>query len=265
MRAFLILIFLGTGGLFTSCSSTLDFHVPTQSFSSPEVVGETLGVTAQAAFSNSTKFRLARLEQAAIFSSQVDISTEEGTTKDNILNTSAALGLGNAVEATYRAYADSPNLIGAKVQLIGRDEGQKLEGIKLSLHAGYGSGQVDNKSLSASNGSGTTREYNSTLDIEAYELGSSLGYRLSETFMPYLSYNFLSYDAEGNLSSASFTDQTITGRAKVRSTQLGLLINKSRFYLQLEGGHAKSTWRGADSRDDYTLGLSLGMRIFTAS
>jgi hypothetical protein len=251
--------------LLSSCSSTLDFHVPTQSFSSPEVVGETLGFSAQTSFTNSTKFRLASLEQSAIFSSQVDISTEEGTSKDNTLNGTAALGLGQAVEAIYRRYTDSPDLLGAKVQLLGRDGPKKNEGWKMTLHGAYGKGEVDNKSLSVSNGSGTTRVYNSVLDIKAYELGGSFGYRMNEYFLPYLSYNYRSYDAEGNLSSTSFTDQVINGRAKVRSTQLGILLNKNKFFIQFEGGHARSSWRNAKDRDDYTLGLSLGLKFLPNS
>ena len=251
--------------LLGSCSTTLDFHVPTQSFSAPEVLGESLAVSTQATFSNSTKYRLSRLEQSSIFSSQIDVSTEEGTTKDNILNFTGAVGLGNAVEATYRSYADSPNLVGAKVQLLGRDGVKKKEGLKLSLQAGYGTGEVDNKTLSSSNGSGTTRSYNAVLDIDAYELGGSFGYRLNEYFLPYLSYSFRSYDATGNLTSASFTDQTIRGRAKVQSTQLGLLMSKNKLFIQFEGGHARSSWRGADERDDYTLGLSIGLRFLPNS
>jgi hypothetical protein len=229
------------------------------------VVGKTLGVKAQGTFSNSTKYRLARLEQAAIFSSQVNVSTEEGTTKDNVLNGSLGLGLGNAVEATYRAYTDSPDLIGAKVQILGRDGFKKKEGLKLSLFGGYGAGEVDNKTLSASNGSGTTRNYNSVLDIKAYELGTSFGYRVNEALLPYLSYTYRSYDSTGTLSSSGLANQIIDGRAKVQSAQFGLLLSKNSFFLQLEGGYAKSSWRNADERSDYTLGLSIGLQFAQGS
>ena len=45
-----------------SCSTTLDFHMPTQNFSSPEVVGKSLGLRGQGTLSNSTKFKVATLE-----------------------------------------------------------------------------------------------------------------------------------------------------------------------------------------------------------
>lgn len=260
-----VILILGLLCFFASCSSTLDFHVPTQSFSSPEVVGKTLAVKTQASFSNSTKYRLARLEQAAIFSSQVNVSTEEGTTKDNVFNATLGLGLGNAVEATYRAYTDSPDLLGAKVQIVGRDGVKKNEGIKLSVFGGYGSGEVDNKTLSASNGSGTTREYNSVLDIKAYELGTSLGYRVNQYLLPYLSYAYRSYDSEGTLTSSGLSDQVINGRAKVQSAQVGILLSKEKLFLQFEGGFAKSKWRDAEERDDYTLGASLGLQFASGS
>lgn len=212
-------------------------------------------------YTNSTKFLLAQLEQSTIFSSQIDVSTEEGTVKDNVLNLTGGLGLGNAVEITYRAYSDSPDLLGAKVQILGRDGGKRERGVKFSVLGGYGSGETDNSTISASNLSGGTRSYNSTLDVKSYELGAVLGYRLTNSFLVYLAANYRSSEAEGNLTSASFPDQVLRNDAIIRSGQLGIQVNKDEKYVLLEGGFATSIWKGLASRDDYTLGLSVGFAI----
>lgn len=253
------LILLCLLSFLVSCSSTLDFHVPTQSFMTPEVVGETLGFRGQATFSNSTKFRLASLEQRAIFSSQIDVSTEEGTSKDNVLNGTAGLGLGNAVELTYRAYADSPDLVGGKVQVWGRDGGKREEGLKASLFGGYGEARTDDDSLTASNLNNGSRTYKSTLDVKSYELGATVGYRINKFFLTYLSGNYRSSKAEGTLTSSSNPTVNLSNDAIVRSLQSGLQVNKEKAYILLEGGYAKSIWKGLDPRDDYTLGISIGL------
>jgi hypothetical protein len=109
-----IISILAISTFLVSCSTTLDFHIPTQSYMTPEVVGKTLGFRAQGTYSNSVKYRLAKLEQAAIFSSQINVSTDEGSSKDNVVNATLGLGLGNSVELYYRSYSDSPSLFGVK-------------------------------------------------------------------------------------------------------------------------------------------------------
>lgn len=245
----------------SSCSSTLDFHVPTQNFQTPEVVGDTVGFRGQMTYTNSTKFLLAKLEQSTIFSSQIDVSTEEGTIKDNVLNFTAGLGLGNAVEVTYRAYSDSPDLLGLKVQILGRDGGKREEGVKLSVFGGYGAAEVDNSNLTASNLNGGTRSYNSTLDVKSYEIGTVVGYRFTSWFLTYLGLNYRGSEAEGNLTSDSYPNQVLRNDAIIRSAQLGFQLNSGEKYVLLEGGFATSIWKGLASRDDYTLGLSVGFAV----
>ncbi|MEC7276779.1 MAG: hypothetical protein VXV96_10700 [Bdellovibrionota bacterium] len=242
-----------------SCSSTLDFHVPTQNFSTPEVVGDTLDIRTQVTYTNSTRFELASLERDNIFSSSATISTEKGTTKDNVLNGNIGIGLKDFMEFTYRSYSDSPDLFGVKFQLVGRDQGEKKEGLKLSLLAGYGNSTTDNDTITATNGSGTTRTYTTKLDVESFEVGGVIGYRVNHWFLPYLAYNFRSSDAKGLLSSAVFTDVNLRNKAKVFSTQLGIQLNSQDSYFLFEGGHNRSEWGGLEPLDDYTLGLALGL------
>lgn len=244
----------------SSCSSTLDFHTPTQNFSSPEVVGKSLRVRMQATYSNSTKFELASLERNTIFDSSVDVSTERGSRKDNVLNGTGGIGLGNALEVTYRSYSDSPDLLGLKAQVYGRDGGEKKEGLKMSLLAGYGNAETDNDSLTVTRLDGSDqRTYNSTLDVETLELGAVIGYRINKTFLPYFAYNYRQSDAEGTLDSTLSTDVNIASKAKINSYQIGLQISSQKLYLLFEGGYARSEWANLTPEDDYSLGFAIGL------
>ena len=260
-KQYSLFYFLFIAFFLCSCSTTLDFHVPAQVFMTPEVIGKTLGVRTQGDFSNSTKFQLARLEQSNIFSSQINVSTEQGTVKDNSLNLMGALGLGTFTEVYLRRYHDAPLFYGVKVQLIGSGEDKREEGYKFSVFGGYGSDEVDRKSITATNGSGGSRTYDAVLDIDAYELGATLGYRLSKKVLPYLSYSYRSFDASGDLTSPTEQDLMISGIADVKSVQFGTVIDIEKTYCLIEAGYVQSKWRDSSARDDYSLGVSFGARF----
>jgi hypothetical protein len=250
--------------LFTvSCSTTIDFHVPTQSFVTPEVVGRTLGGRAQATYSNSVKYRVARLEQASIFSSQINVSTEEGSTKDNIVNATFGLGLGNAVELYHRLYMDSASIWGAKLQLLGRDGETRSEGYKMAFFAGGGSGTVDEKTITATNGDGASRSYNAVLKVRGLEYGFSLGHRFNKNFLLYTSGTVREHKAKTELTSDSYDDLSIVGRSQMKQLSIGLTIDSSdkSIYVIAEGGWVELQWKDQKNSYDYALGASIGLRF----
>ncbi len=261
-HAQLISVYLLIAGLLllSSCSTTLDFHVPTQSFSTPEVLGDTLRFRGQGEFSNSTKYSLAKLEQETIFSQQFNITTEKGAAKDNVLNFTGGVGVGSAVELTYRAYPDYPDLFGAKVQILGRSREKNSKGWKLSLFGGYGQGEVDNTSFETSSPGSGSRTYRAKLNIKAYEFGASIGHQINKNFLPYLSAVIRNAEAEGKLNSTSNSEVKINRTAKIGSLQLGIQANSTSGgnYLLLETGYTKSKWGKYSPREDYTLGRTIG-------
>lgn len=245
--------------LIVSCSTSLDFHSPTQNFITPEVAGRTARLRGQIEYSNSTKFRMAELEQETIFSSQVNVSTEKGTTKDNILNGMLGVGLGNSVEVHFRNYSDSADILGVKVQLLGRDGGTLKEGVKASVFLGAGSSETDDDNLTASNLSGTTRVYRSTLNVSTVEYGAVVGYRFNQKVLTYLSLAKRDSEAEATLTSSEHSNLEINADATITNAQLGLQGNNDDLYFLLEAGYARSKWQGLEARNDYSLGLGIGL------
>lgn len=241
------------------CSSTIDFHVPTQNFMTPEVEDDEFSFRTQLSFQNSTRFELASLERGDIFDDGSGlVDTEQGTVKDNLLTGMLGLGLSNTVEVFYRAYADSPDVIGAKLQILGRT-GQPTRGPKLAVWMGGGSSEYDNDTFSPSSLTGDTREYTYESEGFIYEVGVVAGFRLNSKVLPYLSAAFRRTLAESRLTSDTFENLTIKNQAIIKNVVLGLQTRfDSGTYFMFEGGYASSEWKGIESRDDYSLGISIG-------
>lgn len=253
---FLSLLFL------TACSTTVDFHGSTNVFTGPEVIGKTLGFDGQLGLGNSTKFVLASLEQKAIFSSQIIANTDSGMNKDNNLNSHLGLGLGESFELYYRLLGDSPDPFGIKWQIIGSGINKKTEGFKFLIFGGVSGEFKDTGTLTASNGRGAKRSYDSSLKVSMTEFGSSLGYRVGPRGVFYITPFYRQYRAEANLTSASYPQILIDKNALVRGIALGAMIYfHSMIVMNLETGYAHSQY-SSSSLDDYTLGGSLGFNIF---
>lgn len=249
--------------LLSGCSTTIDFHGSTNVFTGPEVIGKTFGFTGQLGFGNSTKFKLASLEQKAIFSSQAVANTDSGMIKDNNFNSHLGMGLGERFEVYYRMMGDSPDPFGVKWQIIGDGVNKKSDGLKFLIFAGIASTYNDKGSLTASNGSGTTRTYTTDLDVSMSEFGASVGYRPGPMFLFYTTPFYRQYGAEARLTSTSNPNLTIDKNAIVRGIAVGTMLNFSpKSVINIESGYAHSQYSSGAQRDDYLLGASLGLNLF---
>lgn len=249
--------------LAASCSTTVEFEGSTNFFNPPEVAGETAGISAQIEFGNSTKFVLAELEQAAIFSSQINARTDQGMTKDNVITAQASLGLGEQFEVYYRALADSSDPIGFKYQFWGTGQNKKEEGFKAMLFAGFGPEKEDKEKLTASNGSGTTRDYDSLIELSMYEIGISLGHRFNPKFLAYILPYYREFDSHTVLSSTTYPTIEFDKKAIVRGANLGFKLDPvERLFVIIETGYAHSQYSSSHQRDDYSLGGSVGITSF---
>lgn len=245
----------------TACTTTVDFHGSTNIFTGPEVVGKTFGLDGQLGFGNSTKFVLGTLEQKAIFSSQISTNTDSGMTKDNNFNSQLGMGLGESFELYYRLMGDSPDPFGVKWQIIGSGVNKKTAGVKFLIFGGLSGQYKDKDTLKASNGSGTTRNYDSDLKVSMKEFGASLGYRVSPKGMFYTTPFYRQYRAKANLTSTSYPQLLIDKNALVRGVALGVMINFDALILNLETGYARSQY--SDSHlENYSLGGNIGFYIF---
>lgn len=257
-----IFTFVLTLFFILSCSTTVDFHGSTNTFTTPEVVGKNFGLRGGIGLSNSTKFELGKLEQAAIFSSQVRVDSEAAMIKDNHLTTQIGLGLFENIEVYYRAFGDAPDPIGVKWQVLGSGFLKKEDGLKLLVFVGASPKYSEAGSLTASNGSGTTRTYNTSLDVTMMEAGLSVGYRANKNVVYYLAPFYRSFDAKGSLTNNSYATVDISKEPLIRGVNLGISLNSdSNFFLTLESGYAHSQYTNSIEKDDYSLGGILGFTL----
>jgi len=256
-------IFFSTFCFISSCSTTIDYQGSTNTYTSPEVAGETMGISGQLEFGNSTKFSLATLEQSNIFSSNINVDLSSGMAKDNVLSAQAALGLGKKFELYYRALADSPDLLGGKFQVLGEGAIKKADGFKLLVFGGYGPGMDDDEKFTATNGSGGSREYDSKLNVSMYEFGISLGQRFKKMYIVYLTPFYREFKADATLTSTSYPTVQINKKSIVKGCNVGVrLETDTKFFINLEAGYAHSQYSSTIQRDDYTLGGAAGITSF---
>ncbi|MFA6236904.1 MAG: hypothetical protein WC635_06210 [Bacteriovorax sp.] len=249
--------------ILTGCSTTIDFHGSTNIFTGPEVIGTTLGFNGQLGVGNSTKFKLASLEQKSIFSSQAVVNTDSGMTKDNNFNSHLGLGLGERFELYYRIMGDSPDPFGVKWQIVGDGVNKKSRGLKFLVFAGIAPKYSDKGTLVASNGSGTTRTYSADLEVSMSEFGASVGFRQGPLLMFYTTPFYRQYGAEAHLTSTSNPNLLIDKNAIVRGIAVGTMINFTpKTVINIESGYAHSQYSSSSQKDDYSLGASLGINLF---
>lgn len=249
--------------LATACSTTVEYQGSTNFYNAPEVIGRTGGVSAQVEYGNSTKFVLAELEQAAIFSSQINARTDQGMSKDNVFTGQAAIGLGEKFEAYYRALADSTDPVGFKFQFYGSSFDKKEEGFKALLFAGYGPESEDKEKMTASNGSGGSRDYDSEINLSLFEAGVSFGYRFNEQFIAYILPYYREFKSHSVLTSSSYPRIEFDKLSLIRGVNVGVKIDAvEKVYVMFESGYAHSQYSSNSRRDDYSLGGAFGITPF---
>jgi hypothetical protein len=206
---------------------------------------------------------LATLENKAIFSSQINVSTESGMVKDNNFNSQVGMGIAESFELYWRPMGDSPNPIGLKWQIFGSPSIKKEVGVKILVFGGQAleSGE-DNDSITATNGQGVSKTYNSNLKVSMREFGASIGYRLNPNLLFYLTPFYRQYKAKADLTSPTYPTVNINKNAIVRGAAVGSTLTINIMFITAEAGYAHSQYSSIDQRDDYTLGGSFGFNFF---
>jgi hypothetical protein len=78
--------------------------------------------------------------------------------------------------------------------------------------------------------------------------------------MSYISAVMREHDALANLTSESYDDLEIKGKANVRSLVLGAQLSprEDGAYFLIEAGGVSTKWRNSEKDTDYSLGASVG-------
>ncbi len=243
--------------LLSSCSTTLDFHVPGNRFQTAETSGKTLGGKVAIGGGRALKYELGHLYADTIFGENVSIDTEQGVYDSTGLHIDAALGIIEELDLYYSDFLDAASIFGLKWQFYG-DHGKDQEGHKVAFMGGLGSASEDKESFNVNNGS-SKNLYRANLDIFAYETSLIYSYRSTRNFLTYLGYTYSVYDTEADLHGNGLASEHIEGKVKTHSLLAGVELSTglNGVGVIIETGYTKGVWRSKYKREDIPLGVSL--------
>ena len=239
--------------VLTSCSTDIDYRMPSNRFQGPEAIGKTLGIRGDLTYKGGHKVNLAEVS-GDILSDTVDVNDESNIDRSRGLGLDGRLGILEPLDIFYSVSDDAPSVLGLKYQVLGAGG----EGVKLAVGAGYGSGKED-KIVRIGEA-----DFTVDLDLVSYEGFVSFGYRRNEFVMAYLTAYYSEYTVEASLDSSS-ANLDIDAYSRSSGVLGGIELSKGaegdRTVLTIEGGYAIGKYKGLKDSGDFVYGFSLGRSI----
>lgn len=227
-------------GLLCSCSSSVDFHMPSQRFLSPETAGGLLKGNGSIGRHASQKVVVLQNTNSNPVDQSSSINSAGG------LALGGDLGLFKRLDFYARAFNDSPLMLGAKFQFLG-DPDRTKPGIKVSVAAGYGSVEEEEKNDEFEI---VNNEVESTVkaDYTRVDYSAHIGYRFNEHFMLYFSAGKADYATEGEVFQGGNSVLKYKEEGDSIDYNLGGVISKKSISILLEAGRSESTWQDATDK-----------------
>lgn len=244
-------------GLFTSCATDIDYHIPLTRFDSPEAKGKLLKGEVGINWGVSHKVRTGEVTEhlfPSIFDPTVD--TETATSRRTHGSLDFTLGLWDRIDFDIENYGDGPTMYGFKYQFLGGTELEKSQGLKLATKIAVGGVKQDEGNLSVSTTSGS-RTYNGNLEVDAYDISVNVGYRFNDFSLLYFNTVHSYHEVHSILSSNTFETVIVDGRINSTGGLLGLRINNSSrtLFFKLEAGYFFSKWNDSVKQKSFPVGL----------
>jgi hypothetical protein len=251
--------------LFSACSIDVDYHMPAARFSIPETTGGTLKDLkvkgkAQINTGSSHKITLGEVYSFLVFNISPNVSTGASLDKTWAFGAKADLSLLESLDIFYRAVYDSPDLVGLKLQLIGKPATAKEEGFKLAISGAWGSSEKDEGTLTLNGNGNPDRTYNATIDIDVWDVSLLAGYRFNKSGLFYLNGFYSYYDTDGELTSNTFSPEKVGGASRSYGGLLGLHLTTANgaAFFNIEAGATHARWEDQLDTTSFTSGGSLG-------
>ncbi|MDD0853362.1 hypothetical protein HBN50_09650 [Halobacteriovorax sp. GB3] len=236
----------------TSCSTTVDFKIPSNRFHTPESSGRTLGGEVGIGYGSLQKYETAQIYNYYIFD-DVEADFTDSISRSSGIAAYAQLGVLERLDLYYNTAHDSADVFGLKYQFLGK---AKELGHKMAIMLGYGNGSESKSSTNLVSRS-DSRDYQADLDYDAYEAEILYGYRQTKNLLYYVNLNYSLYDTVTKLSSSSYEDESIRGIVRTVNTLVGIEIQESKEMLsiRIEGGIGRSKWEDRYSKTFYPIGF----------
>ncbi|MBH49010.1 MAG: hypothetical protein CME71_12655 [Halobacteriovorax sp.] len=215
--------------LLTGCATDIDYKIPSHRFMDPETRGTAifkaeLSGFYQLSYQSDHKLTMSEVYTFPVFGDQVN----DGQALSDTLNLGMQAGLGilPMFDIHLRRNGDSPNMVLAKVQLLGDHANASKEGYKLALWAGVGAMEEDEGTLTITKSDGSTRTYSGAIEVHPYEVGTSFGYRMADYAMVYMNATFSRYPSKSTLTSSVNPTVVVEGDADLAAVALGFKLGK---------------------------------------
>lgn len=241
----------------SACATDIDYKIPAHRFMDPETRGSSLlkaefSGFGQLSYQTDHKLTMSEVYDYGVFGTQVN--TGQALSRTTNLGIQAGLGIVPMVDVMLRQNGDSPTMLLAKVQLLGAHALENKEGFKLALWGGAGSMEEDEGTLTVTRSNGNSRTYNGKIEVNPFELGASVGYRISNKALFYLNGTFARYPSKSTLTSNVNPTVIVEGDAELEAIALGFKIGEAKGVSgHIEVGASRVKW-GDDIKIEQEIG-----------
>lgn len=242
--------------ILSSCTTTLDYNIPSNRFQTAEVSGRVLGGRVEIGAGRGSDYQLAQIYNASVINSTADLSKNQTISETKALSFSMSLGVLDRLDAYYYTYYDSADIFGLKFQFLG-DVTPDKEGHKLAIMAGAGTmGDDESTSIKLDE---PEKKYEGRIDLEAYEFALLYTYRFTRNFATYLNLTHSIYKVTAFLKNDSETDLNIRGYTRTNIVLLGVDLStgpSKDVGVMIETGYSRGAWQKKFYNEDIPLGLN---------
>jgi hypothetical protein len=188
--------------------------------------------------------------------SQLTIDTTNGSVKDGVKYSNikrSGFQFSQAFIESFDfiwAHTGSANsMFGGKFQVLGASRGSNGSGHKLSIAALIGNNEHE------------TDDGSIKFELGGKEFLIIYGYRVNESFLPYLAFSQATYNFTGKVSSSDPVLNGLEPNLATRSygLNLGTEFSMNPFFAKLEGTYQKLKTSDTKDKDCLVFGYSLGL------
>lgn len=184
---------------------------------------------------------------------QLTIDTTNNSIDDGVIyNTTTRTGflfsdsLFDSFDFVWSHTGSANSLLGGKLQLIGDPRLSKAAGHKLAVGALFGANEHE------------TEDGSVKFELGGREFLLLYGYRITENFLPYVSYSRAAYDFNGKIQEGPLSGEEPHLKTTTNALNMGVEFAMNSLFAKLEATYQQLTTTDTKDRDKFMFGYSVG-------
>lgn len=241
--------------LVSSCATSINFKPASHRFLSPETSGtritEELSGSIAIQAQSTQKIVVSRYYDWGGFGST--LKKEETIEESQMFQFSTHLGIFAHSDIAIQLGGSSPTTFIYKYQFLGNHRNDFSEQMSASVWIGRRL-QGEDKNISSENFDGERREkFSSEMDLKGFEIGFSIGKRVSNTTLLYSNIFYANDTVESKIKAENKGEFDLNGKHQSYHINLGAQFERDSTSLAFEAGVSNSEWSGSESVDQTAL------------